>query len=153
MTAQFTLAEAALAAAAQVERRGGVPRDGEIVPREQFDGIFTDSRKPAPGALFVALAGERFDGAVFAEAAARAGAGGVLIAREHAARVAAVFAQEQLPASLLSCADPGRALLGLARAWRGRMNGLRAVAITGSAGKTSTKELRLLRCSRPRGRR
>ena len=141
MTAQFTLAEAALAAAAHVERQGSVLRDGAIVPRDRFDGIFTDTRKPAPGALFVALAGERFDGAAFAEAAARAGAGGVLIAREHAARLAAVFAQERLPAALLSCADTGRALLGLSRAWRGRMNTLRAVAITGSAGKTSTKEL------------
>jgi UDP-N-acetylmuramoyl-tripeptide--D-alanyl-D-alanine ligase len=140
--AKFSVEEASVAAAAQIERNGVVEhKDGTLGARAGFDGIYTDTRKPIANALFVALSGERFDGSAFAEAAAREGAGGVLVSREHAARVSAIFAEERLHASVLSCADPGRALLGLARAWRGRMHGLRAVAITGSAGKTSTKEL------------
>ncbi len=135
MTARFTLDEVAIAAAARVDR------EGPFGLRAPIDGIFTDSRKPAPGALFVALAGENHDGAAFAESAARAGAAGVLVAHKQAARIASVFAEARLPSAVLSCTDPGRALLGLARAWRGRMPTLRLVAITGSAGKTSTKEL------------
>ena len=81
MTARFSLEEAALAASARVER------EGAHGAQTRFDGVFTDTRKPAAGALFVALSGENHDGAAFAEAAARAGAAGVLVPRAHAARI------------------------------------------------------------------
>ena len=135
MTARFTLAEAAIAAAAQVERTGG------LLPGGAFDGVFTDSRKPAPGALFVALRGERHDGAAFAVQAAKAGAGGVLVQPQGAGAVLEGLARTGQDVAVLVAADTGRALLGLGRAWRGRQPTLRPVAITGSAGKTSTKEL------------
>jgi len=135
MTARFSLEEAALAASARVER------EGAHGAQTRFDGVFTDTRKPAAGALFVALSGENHDGAAFAEAAARAGAAGVLVPRAQAARISGIFAQANIHAAVLSSADTGRALLGLGHAWRGSMPTLRLVAITGSAGKTSTKEL------------
>ena len=135
MTAVFTLAEAAIAAAAQVERPGAK------LPTGAFQGVFTDSRKSQIGALFVALSGERHDGAAFAVQAARDGAGGVLVQAQGAAAVVEGLARAGLYPAVLVTGDTGRALLGLGRAWRGRHASLRAVAITGSAGKTSTKEL------------
>ena len=135
MTARFTLAEAAIAAAAQVERAGAP------LPSGAFDNVFTDSRKPQPGALFVALSGERYDGAAFAVQAARDGAAGVLVPAQGAGAVLAELSRAGLDPAVLVAQETGRALLGLGRAWRGRQPSLRAVAITGSAGKTSTKEL------------
>jgi UDP-N-acetylmuramoyl-tripeptide--D-alanyl-D-alanine ligase len=137
MTARFTLSEAALAAGARVLRVGS--------GLGHFEGVFTDSRKPEAGALFVALRGERHEGAAFALQAARDGAGGVLIPQQGSAQVVAALEGAGLSTPVLACTDTTRALGGLGRAWRGRFaggeGGLRVVAITGSAGKTSTKEL------------
>ncbi len=140
MTARFTLQEAALAAAARVARIGGPLHGGGA-----FEGLSTDSRKPAPGALFVALTGERFDGAAFSLQAARDGAAGLLVHAHGSEQVLAAIEAAGLPTAVLVCADTTRALLGLGRAWRGKWGGgaagLKVVAVTGSAGKTSTKEL------------
>jgi UDP-N-acetylmuramoyl-tripeptide--D-alanyl-D-alanine ligase len=96
-----------------------------------FDGVSTDSRTISAGALFIALAGPRFDGAAFVPAALARGAAGVLVAGEPAlAGGAAVIV---VPDTLL-------ALQRLAREVR-RQSGARVVAITGSAGKTTTKEI------------
>lgn len=97
-------------------------------PAGRFDGISTDSRTLRAGELFVALDGPRFDGHDYLEQAAAAGAAGALVRRAHPA----------LPC--LEVADPLRALTQLAAAWRARFE-LPLVAITGSSGKTTVKEL------------
>jgi UDP-N-acetylmuramoyl-tripeptide--D-alanyl-D-alanine ligase len=94
-----------------------------------------DSREAGPGDLFVGLAGTHVDGGRFAAQALAAGAWGVLVEPAHAdaARCAR-------PGALLAADDPLRALQALAREWR-RELGASVVAITGSTGKTSTKEI------------
>ncbi len=105
-----------------------------------------DSRALAPGELFVGLRGEHVDGGAHAAQALQAGAWGVLVAPEHAqAVIEATRAAE--PASgvgaVLAHSDPLVALQTLARAWRRelRVRGAMVVAITGSTGKTSTKDI------------
>jgi UDP-N-acetylmuramoyl-tripeptide--D-alanyl-D-alanine ligase len=127
MTARFTIDQAAWAAGAQVE----APGPGA------FEGVFTDTRAPVKGGLFVALRGETFDGANFAAGAVEAGAAGVLVPADAAEKVRGQIGR----AALLTAPDTGRALGGLAAAWRRRHRDLRVVCITGSTGKTSTKEL------------
>lgn len=87
-----------------------------------------DSRLVEPGALFIALPGERTDGHRFAEAAARAGAAAVLAARPVG-----------VPAIVVP--DVQDAMGDLARAVLGRLKSPTVIALTGSAGKTSTKDL------------
>jgi UDP-N-acetylmuramoyl-tripeptide--D-alanyl-D-alanine ligase len=94
-----------------------------------------DSRLVGPGDLFVGLRGARVDGGAFAPAALAAGAWGVLVTAEQAGPAAAVGRGHVLAAS-----DPLRALQSLARAWRRELRA-RAVGITGSTGKTSTKDI------------
>ena len=95
-----------------------------------------DSREVQPGDLFVGLPGEREDGGAYAAQALRAGAWGVLVAPEHAETVAAAKA----PGAVLAHPNPLVALQALAGAWR-RELGAKVVAITGSTGKTSTKDI------------
>jgi UDP-N-acetylmuramoyl-tripeptide--D-alanyl-D-alanine ligase len=102
-------------------------------PEEGFAGVSTDTRTLAPGELFVALAGPSFDGHDFVAAALAAGAGGAVV-REG-------FADPALErACLFRVADPRRALGDLAAAWRREHSALVA-AVTGSNGKTTTKEM------------
>jgi UDP-N-acetylmuramoyl-tripeptide--D-alanyl-D-alanine ligase len=96
-----------------------------------------DSRKAGPGALFVGLPGTLADGGSFAARALAAGAWGVLTAPQHAEA-----AKCAPPGVLLAAEDPLEALQRLARAWR-RELGARVVGVTGSTGKTSTKDLLL----------
>jgi len=95
--------------------------------------VSKDTRTLAAGDLYFALRGESFDGNAFArEAAARGAAGAVLDDPAAAREVPSDF-----PVILVE--DGAAALHRLAAAWRDRL-GLRAVCITGSNGKTSTKE-------------
>jgi UDP-N-acetylmuramoyl-tripeptide--D-alanyl-D-alanine ligase len=135
VSARFTLDQAAWAAGAQVLAPG---RPGE---GSALEGVSTDSRASAPGALFVALQGENFDGARFAADAVRGGCAAVLVPSAAGPRVLAELREAGLQAAVLAAPDTTRALGGLGRAWRARLPELRVVAITGSAGKTSTKEL------------
>ncbi len=100
----------------------------------RFGAITTDSRRPSAGALFVALVGPRFDGHAFIGAAVAAGAAGAVIGRD--ARVDALPAD----AVLIAVDDTQRALEDLGRAVRLRHPG-RFVAITGSVGKTTVKDM------------
>jgi UDP-N-acetylmuramoyl-tripeptide--D-alanyl-D-alanine ligase len=93
--------------------------------------VSTDSRALAPGALFVAVRGESFDGHDFVADAARLGAAAVLVARAP---------EKSLGIPAIVVADTVAALGALARAHRARFAGP-VVAITGSNGKTTTKEL------------
>jgi UDP-N-acetylmuramoyl-tripeptide--D-alanyl-D-alanine ligase len=94
-----------------------------------FDSISTDSRTLPPGALFAALRGERFDGHAFAAAAVERGACGLLVERALPTAVPQVIVSDTLEA-LTACA-------------RARRHGFHGpvVAVTGSNGKTTTKEM------------
>jgi UDP-N-acetylmuramoyl-tripeptide--D-alanyl-D-alanine ligase len=99
-----------------------------------------------PGELFVGLGGQHADGGSYAIEALQAGAWGVLVAPQHA-RAAVGAAAGRV---ILAHDDPQAALRALARAWRLelRAHGAEVVAITGSTGKTSTKDiLAALLCS------
>ncbi|HZP65289.1 MAG TPA: UDP-N-acetylmuramoyl-tripeptide--D-alanyl-D-alanine ligase [Rudaea sp.] len=94
-----------------------------------IDDVFTDSRKPVPGALFVALAGENFDGHAFLPQAEAGGAAAALVAR---------VGEVDLPQIVVD--DTLLALGRLAGAVRERRHA-RVVGITGSNGKTTVKTL------------
>jgi UDP-N-acetylmuramoyl-tripeptide--D-alanyl-D-alanine ligase len=109
---------------------------GEIAagdPALRVTSVSTDTRTLRPGALFVALAGEKFDAHDFLEAAALAGADAVLVHR---------VPNGGLPAGLPAIVVPDTlaALQQVARAYRRRL-GIPGIAITGSSGKTSTKDM------------
>jgi UDP-N-acetylmuramoyl-tripeptide--D-alanyl-D-alanine ligase len=94
-----------------------------------------DSRAIEAGDLFVGLPGENVDGGRFAPQALAGGAWGVLVAPEHAEA-----AQCAMPGALIAADDPLLALQRLATAWR-RALACQVVGITGSVGKTSTKDI------------
>ena len=102
-----------------------------------------DSREAGPGALFVGLRGERVDGGSFATEALRAGAWGVIASPEHAAGAA------HQRGVVLAADDPLEALQRLATAWRRELDA-GVIGVTGSTGKTSTKDLLLAVLARHR---
>ncbi|MGD1051040.1 MAG: UDP-N-acetylmuramoyl-tripeptide--D-alanyl-D-alanine ligase [Solirubrobacteraceae bacterium] len=108
--------------------------------------VVLDSRAVEPGDLFVGLAGANADGGAFARDALDAGAWGVLAATEHVqaaadGRGAGEPARPGRAVGVLIASDDPLAALGrLAREWR-RELAARVVAITGSTGKTSTKDI------------
>jgi UDP-N-acetylmuramoyl-tripeptide--D-alanyl-D-alanine ligase len=97
----------------------------------RFAGVSTDSRSIGADELFVALRGERFDGHQFLGAAALRGACAALVDRAY---------QGTFPLPVLIVADTKRALGDLARDWRSRFSPA-LIAITGSNGKTTVKEM------------
>jgi len=99
-----------------------------------FSGVSTDSRHIVTGELFVALRGENFDGHDFVAAAQARGAVAALVAADAAESLQALG----LP--LLVVADTRLALGALAADWRARF-ALPLIAVTGSNGKTTTKEM------------
>lgn len=104
-----------------------------------FSSVTTDTRKQCDGALFIALSGEKFDGADFAMDAIRAGAAGILL-REDAAQLKEIMqAKEAQEAVVCTVPDTLVAYQSMARAWREKF-ALPVVAVTGSSGKTTTKE-------------
>ena len=94
--------------------------------------VVIDSRLATPGALFLALPGERSDGHDFVAAAVAAGASAVLVTRPVDTPVAQILVDD-------TAAALGR--LATAVVARARLRGLVCVGITGSSGKTSTKDL------------
>ena len=94
--------------------------------------VSTDSRSVPEGALFVPLVGERFDGHTYIGKALEAGAAGCLTARTPDALLPGKF--------YIQVSDTRLALKALARWYRGRFD-LPVVQVTGSAGKTTTKEM------------
>ena len=96
-----------------------------------FRAVSTDSRHISDGDVFVALRGQRFDGHEFVGAALERGATAAMV--EH---------ESGLPgqAAWIRVGDGNRALGDLAAAWRRRI-GVRVVGVTGSNGKTTTKEM------------
>ncbi|MEO7804464.1 MAG: Mur ligase domain-containing protein, partial [Actinomycetota bacterium] len=98
-------------------------------PRAQVAGASIDSRSISPGELFFAITGEFLDGHDFAEDASRKGAAGVVVSREVST-----------DGDQLIVADPAVALVRLASWVRDSIDPL-VVGVTGSVGKTSTKDL------------
>jgi UDP-N-acetylmuramoyl-tripeptide--D-alanyl-D-alanine ligase len=101
---------------------------GEGAPAA-FRGVSTDTRSLAEGSLFVALTGERFDGHDFVQQALSSGAAGALVTRVPEASGPVIVVEDTLAA-----------LGALAKAHRARLSP-RVLAITGSTGKTTTKEM------------
>ena len=94
--------------------------------------VFTDSRKPDPGALFIPLVGERFDGHAFINDALEGGAAGCFTQRER---------ESYLPGKFyIKVSSTQKALRDLARWYKKRFS-IPFVAITGSVGKTTTKDM------------
>lgn len=99
----------------------------------EFCGVNTDSRSIKAGELFVALSGENFDGHNYCAKALELGAAGVVISHDVAGlpqNAVAVKVDDTLKAYQL-----------ISKAWRDKQKNLKVVAVTGSNGKTSTKDL------------
>jgi UDP-N-acetylmuramoyl-tripeptide--D-alanyl-D-alanine ligase len=111
---------------------------GSLVGDEEtgIRSVSTDSRTIGHGQLFIALSGANFDGHGYVAAARQRGACAALIAAERLAEVQA--ANPELP--LVAVADTRLALGDLAGWWRNRFT-LPVIAVTGSNGKTTTKEM------------
>jgi UDP-N-acetylmuramoyl-tripeptide--D-alanyl-D-alanine ligase len=113
---------------------------GRLVGTDQpFGTVTTDTRALGSGSLFVAIPGDRFDGNDFVGEAATKGAAGALVSRLAAS-----------PLPQIEVRDSRRALGAMARAWRASFS-IPVVAVTGSSGKTTVKELvaAILSVSRP----
>lgn len=121
MTALWTID--AMAAAMRAERAGALPAD--------VNGISIDSRTSGKGDAFFAVKGENRDGHDFVDSALKGGAGLAVVARDQRDRFAG--------APLLVVPDVLEALRNLARAARARTEA-GVIAVTGSVGKTGTKE-------------
>ena len=101
-------------------------------------GVSIDSRTLAPGDLFFAIRGPRHDGHAFVADAFRRGARGAVVESDYRDRPAAL-PETTTGRFLIRVSDPTEALGALAREERLK-SGVRIVAITGSLGKTTTKE-------------
>jgi UDP-N-acetylmuramoyl-tripeptide--D-alanyl-D-alanine ligase len=97
-----------------------------------FEGVSTDTRTLKRGNLFVALRGERYDGHGFLAAAADAGAAAAMVDRSGSSM--------QTPLPLIIVDDTRLGLGRLAAHWRSRFR-MPLVALTGSSGKTTVKEM------------
>ncbi|MCK9390424.1 MAG: UDP-N-acetylmuramoyl-tripeptide--D-alanyl-D-alanine ligase [Syntrophales bacterium] len=111
---------------------GGTLQDGFLHEGTLFKGITTDSRQCSSGNLFVALQGETFDGHHYLDQAIQKGAAGLLIHRRTDKT------SKDLPVILVR--DTLQALGDLAHFWRRKFSPI-ILAITGSSGKTTTKEM------------
>lgn len=138
MAATFTIAEILAATRGTLVQRGG---------GDAFCGVSTDSRICQTGQLFIPLKGEHHDGHEHIPGALRRGARGVLV--ENVAQPPpAVTKQARAPVphsyppevTVIAVQDTLTALGDLAQDWRARF-AIPVVAITGSCGKTSTKEM------------
>lgn len=94
-----------------------------------LEAVTTDTRKVTPGCLFVALKGERFDAHDFAEQAKEGGAGALLVSRKLACDLPQLVVKDT------------RLAFGELGAWVRQQVPTRVVALTGSSGKTSVKEM------------
>ncbi len=97
-----------------------------------IEKVDTDSRVIHPGALFLPLEGERFDGHAFINDALEAGAAGCLFSRDRSSYLPGKF--------YIKVASTQRALSDLARWYKTRFD-IPFVAVTGSVGKTTTKDM------------
>ena len=125
MSPQPLWTSAAMAVAMRADMRGALPND--------VTGISIDSRTLTPGEAYFAIKGDVHDGHDFVEAALNNGAALAVVSRTHADKFAA-------DAKLLIVDDVLAGLVDLGRASRARL-AAKVIAVTGSVGKTSTKEM------------
>ncbi|MFC9710335.1 UDP-N-acetylmuramoyl-tripeptide--D-alanyl-D-alanine ligase [Paenibacillus sp. NPDC056933] len=113
------------------EMCGGTLTDVAAYGDVSVEGVFTDSRKPTQGSLFIPLVGERFDGHEFVQTCVEKGAAGTLWQRDHGTepRGAVIVVEDTLVA-----------LQELASSYL-RESDASVVGITGSNGKTTTKDI------------
>jgi UDP-N-acetylmuramoyl-tripeptide--D-alanyl-D-alanine ligase len=128
MNADFSLAEIVQATSGQVRQQGSGAR---------FVGVTTDSRTAQAGQIYLPLKGEKFDGHDFIPQALQRGVGALVAAAGWGRRL-----DYPLPPdlSIVLVPDTLQALGDLAHFWRQKFSGP-VVAITGSCGKTTTKEM------------
>ena len=129
---QWTSARIAHAAGADLLAQG--------TPGPGPEFVTIDSRAAGPGALFVGLPGANVDGGAFAAQALQAGAWGVVASVPYAD--ALTNTHTAATGVVLAATDPLKSLQRLATAWR-RELGAQVIGVTGSTGKTSTKDLLL----------
>jgi UDP-N-acetylmuramoyl-tripeptide--D-alanyl-D-alanine ligase len=120
------------------------------MPKREITGAMVDSRQATPGALFVALPGDRLDGHDFVQDAFQRGASVALVQRDLSGQFTQLDLSAGVPAEglaipgkkpyCLRVPDTLRALQQIARFWRRQLD-LRVIGITGSVGKTTTKEV------------
>ena len=128
--------------------------DALALSRRVITDAVIDSRQTIPGCLFVALPGEKVDGHQFVEDAFRRGAAVALVQKEIPGFDAVDLRGGKLDGAALPEADPKKplhlclrvkdplkALQTIAGTWRRRLSDLRVIGITGSVGKSTTKEL------------
>jgi len=101
-----------------------------------FTDVVTDTRKIQPGVLFLALKGERFNGEDFAAEAVEKGAAGVIVSEGCPAEKYAAIEN----ADVFTVKDTLKAYQGIGHLWREKFD-IPVIAITGSNGKTTTKDL------------
>ncbi len=123
---QFTLADVMTATNAVLKK---------ITSASVFGGVTTDSRRVEEGMLFVALKGENFDGHNFIAQAAKQGAIGAVVNKDFD-----VSTVEDVAIDILAVDDTLTAYQQLAGFWRDKFN-IPLIGITGSNGKTTTKDL------------
>jgi len=108
-----------------------------VIPSDfELNGVLSDTRIDCSGSLFLALRGENFDAHDFLDSAVAAGASALCIEKTFADRIKADW---NIPVLLVD--DTLNAYQAIANAYKKRFQNLRSVAITGSMGKTSCKEI------------
>jgi len=113
--------------------------DGKILvsgKKSSFNKVSTDTRKIEEGSIFIALKGENFNGNEFAVKAAESGAELCIIDE-----VLEKDMKKYRTSSVILVDDTKQALLDLAEFYRGTLKNIKVIGITGSTGKTSTKDI------------
>lgn len=105
----------------------------------RVSGVSTDTRTLSSGDLFVALEGGKFDGHDYAHEAAAKGAAALVLRRDRRKAVEASLAGDDVP--VVAVDDTGAALIALGAHCRRKHSATTVVGITGSTGKTTTKDL------------
>ena len=105
-----------------------------------FDAVSTDSRTVPPGAIFVALPGDKYDGRAHIEEAIDRGAMGVVTVPDDKYPFIKRIPEDYFHITLIEVDDALRAYQAIAKAVRRRFLGT-VIAVTGSTGKTTTKEM------------
>ena len=108
--------------------------DGAVLKKvyTEFSGVNTDTRKIVAGEIFIALSGENFDGHNFITLAIEKGATGLVISKDFKYDLADNI-------TVITVANPLKAYQQIARCYREKFD-IPIVAITGSNGKTTTKD-------------
>lgn len=106
------------------------------VPAPELKALSTDTRTVKAGQWFVPITGERFDGHKFLADAVKQGADGFFYAVSRVAEVPA-----EIRAKGLAVGEPLAAFQKAAAGWRVSLKGLKLIGLTGSTGKTTTKEM------------